>query len=97
MVGSLRQTTGMDYVSQEAAFEVAVSAASGELRKGNEIRIEVVGLAYDRAGDGSMGEPGIVHESQSFGYKLISRERRGCEPVTRRPRIRANGDAPGVN
>ena len=51
---------GMDYVSQEAAFEVAVSAASGELRKGNEIRIEVVGLAYDRAGDGSMGEPGIV-------------------------------------
>ena len=51
---------GMDYVSQEAAFEVAVSAASGELRKGNEIRIEVVGLAYDRAGDGSMGEPVIV-------------------------------------
>jgi hypothetical protein len=50
----------MDYVSQEAAFEVAVSAASGQLRKGNEIRIEVVGLAYDRAGHGSMGEPGIV-------------------------------------
>jgi hypothetical protein len=36
------------------------SAPHGELRKGNEIRMEVVGLAYDRAGDGSMGEPGIV-------------------------------------
>jgi hypothetical protein len=51
---------GMAYVSQEAAFEVAVSAASGELRKGNEVRIEVVGVAYDRAGDGSKGEPGAV-------------------------------------
>jgi hypothetical protein len=53
---------GMAYVSQEAAFEVAVSAASGELRKGNEIRIEVVGLAYNRAGDGSKGEPGTVSQ-----------------------------------
>jgi hypothetical protein len=47
---------GMDYLSQEAAFEVAVSAASGELRKGNEIRIEVVGFAHNRAGD-EKGEP----------------------------------------
>ena len=31
---------GTEDVSQEAAFEVAVSAASGELRKGNEVRIE---------------------------------------------------------
>ena len=51
---------GMEYVSREAAFEVAVSAASGELRKGNEVRIEVVGLAYDRAGDGSKDEPAAV-------------------------------------
>jgi hypothetical protein len=47
---------GMDYLSQEAAFEVAVSAASGELREGNEIRIEVVGFAYNRGGD-EKGEP----------------------------------------
>jgi hypothetical protein len=51
---------GMAYISQEAAFEVAVSSATGELRKGNEVRIEVVGLAYDRAGDGSKGEPDAV-------------------------------------
>ncbi len=54
---------GMDYISQEAAFEVAVSAASGELRKGNEVRIEVVGLAYDRAGDGSKAEPRTIPSS----------------------------------
>jgi hypothetical protein len=34
---------GMNYVSQEAAFEVAVAEASGALRTGHEIRIEVVG------------------------------------------------------
>jgi hypothetical protein len=44
---------GMSYVSQEAAYEVAVAEASGDLRTGSEIRIEVVGDAYDRAGDGS--------------------------------------------
>ena len=44
---------GMSYVSQEAAYEVAVAEAAGDLRKGHEIRIEVVGDAYDRAGDGS--------------------------------------------
>jgi hypothetical protein len=54
------QAAGMTYVSQEAAFEVAVSAASGELRNGNEVRIEVVGFAYDRAEDGLKGEPGTV-------------------------------------
>ena len=44
---------GMSYISQEAAHEVAVAEASGDLRTGHEIRIEVVGDAYDRAGDGS--------------------------------------------
>lgn len=49
---------GMAYVSQEAAYEVAVSAAAGDLRTGNEIRIEVVGDAYDREGDGSQDANG---------------------------------------
>jgi hypothetical protein len=44
---------GMSYISQEAAYEVAVAEASGDLRTGHEIRIEVVGDADDRAGDGS--------------------------------------------
>jgi hypothetical protein len=44
---------GMSYISQEAAYEVAVAEASGELRNGHEVRIEVVGNAYDCAGDGS--------------------------------------------
>lgn len=44
---------GMSYVSQEAAYEVAVAEAAGDLRTGHEIRIEVIGGAYDRLGDGS--------------------------------------------
>jgi aminoglycoside phosphotransferase len=44
---------GMSYVSQEAAYEVAVAEAAGDLRTGHEVRIEVVGRAYDRLGDGS--------------------------------------------
>jgi hypothetical protein len=44
---------GMSYVSQEAAYEVATAEAAGDLRTGNEIRIEVLGSAYRRAGDGS--------------------------------------------
>ncbi|MGB3582832.1 MAG: hypothetical protein WBA40_17230 [Roseiarcus sp.] len=44
---------GMSYVSQEAAYEVAVAEAAGDLRTGHEVRIEVVGGAYDRLGDGS--------------------------------------------
>jgi hypothetical protein len=44
---------GMSYVSQEAAYEVAVADAGGDLRSGNEVRIEVVGNAYKRTGDGS--------------------------------------------
>ena len=44
---------GMSYVSQEAAYEVAVSEAAGDLRTGHEIRIEVLGSAYERLGDGS--------------------------------------------
>jgi hypothetical protein len=43
---------GMSYVSQEAAYEVAVAEAGGDLRTGHEIRIEVLGSAYDRLGDG---------------------------------------------
>ena len=44
---------GMSYVSQEAAYEVATAEAAGDLRTGNEIRIEVLGSAYRRTGDGS--------------------------------------------
>ena len=44
---------GMSYVSQEAAYEVAVAEAAGDLRTGKEIRIEVFRSAYKRAGDGS--------------------------------------------
>lgn len=44
---------GMSYVSQEAAYEVAVAEASGDLRTGHEIRIEVVGKACERLGDES--------------------------------------------
>ena len=44
---------GMSYVSQEAAYEVAVAEASGDLRTGHEVRIEVLGSAYNRLGDGS--------------------------------------------
>ena len=44
---------GMSYVSQEAAYEVAVAEASGDLRTGHEIRVGVLGSAYERLGDGS--------------------------------------------
>lgn len=44
---------GMSYVSQEAAYEVAVGEAAGDLRTGREVRIEVVGDAYERLGDNS--------------------------------------------
>ena len=44
---------GLSYVSQEAAYEVAVAEAAGDLRTGHEIRIEVLGAAYERLGDGS--------------------------------------------
>lgn len=47
---------GMAYVSQEAAFEVAVAEAEGDLRTGHEIVIEVRGSAYDREGDGSSND-----------------------------------------
>jgi hypothetical protein len=48
---------GMSYVSQEAAYEVAVAEAAGDLRTGHEIRKEVVGGAYDRLGDNSLRPP----------------------------------------
>lgn len=46
---------GMSYVSQQAAYEVAVAEAAGDLRTGHEVRIEVVGGAYDRLGDETPG------------------------------------------
>jgi hypothetical protein len=54
--------SGISYISQEAAYEVAVAEASGDLRTGHEIRIEVVGDAYDRAGDGS--DPATAESDQ---------------------------------
>lgn len=42
---------GMSYVSQEAAYEVAVAEAAGDLRTGHEVRIDVVGGVYGRLGD----------------------------------------------
>jgi hypothetical protein len=53
---------GMSYVSQEAAYEVAVSEAAGDLRTGHEIRIEVLGSAYERLGDGS---PTLTEEGRT--------------------------------
>lgn len=49
---------GMSSVSQEAAYEVATAEAAGDLRTGNDIRIEVLGSAYSRAGDGSRTSAG---------------------------------------
>ncbi len=53
---------GMSYVSQEAAYEVAVSEAAGDLRTGHEIRIEVLGSAYNRLGDSS---PAITDDERT--------------------------------
>jgi hypothetical protein len=53
---------GMSYVSQEAAYEVAVAEAAGDLRTGHEIRIEVLGSAYERLGDGS---PTVTDEERT--------------------------------
>ena len=39
----------MDYQTQEAAFEAAVLSASGDLRSGHSVRIEIV-AATDSAG-----------------------------------------------
>ena len=52
----------MSYVSQEAAYEVATAEAAGDLRTGNEIRIEVLGSAYKRLGDGS---PTVMDEGRT--------------------------------
>jgi hypothetical protein len=51
---------GMTYVSQEAAYEVAVAEAAGDLRTGQEVRVEVLGNAYNRTGDGSSPAAGIT-------------------------------------
>jgi hypothetical protein len=53
---------GMSYVSREAAYEVAVAEAGGDLRTGHEIRIEVLGSAYDRLGGGS---PALADEGRT--------------------------------
>lgn len=53
---------GMSYVSQEAAYEVAVAEASVDLRTGAEIRIEVFGSAYQRLGDDTSH---LVHEGET--------------------------------
>ncbi len=53
---------GMSYVSQEAAYEVAVAEAAGDLRTSYEIRIEVLGSAYKRLGDGS---PTVTDEGRT--------------------------------
>ena len=50
----------MSYVSQEATCEVACSEAAGDLRTGYEVRIDVLGDAYSRAGDGSEPAAGIT-------------------------------------
>jgi hypothetical protein len=50
----------MSYVLQEAAYEVAVSAAAGDLRAGHEVRIGVVGNAYNRTSDGSSAAAGTT-------------------------------------
>jgi hypothetical protein len=62
----------MSYVSQEAAYEVALSAAAGDLRAGHEVRIGVVGNAYNRTSDGSSRSysRGIVFEAGERGVKV---------------------------
>ena len=42
---------GLSYISQEAASEVAMAEAAGDLRTGNVIRIEVVGEPTTVLGD----------------------------------------------
>jgi hypothetical protein len=52
---------GMSYVTQEAAFEVAVGEAGGDLRSGHDIVIQVVAAtersgAVDRGGSPREGD-----------------------------------------
>jgi hypothetical protein len=52
---------GMNYVTQEAAFEVAVGEAGGDLRSGHEIIIQVACAtdpsgAADRGGKPALGD-----------------------------------------
>ena len=66
---------GLSYISQEAAYEVAVEEAAGDLRIGNEIRIEVVGgsLRSSRGRNAPIrrGEAGgkLVPQKTSLPYK----------------------------
>ena len=52
----------MSYASQETAYEIAVAEAAGGLRTGHEIRIEVLGSAYNRLGDSS---PAITDDERT--------------------------------
>jgi hypothetical protein len=65
---------GMSYVSQEAAYEVACSEAAGDLRTGNEVRIEVVGkpIVVDVTGLSQLPEP-QNRSSRTFGPFCLSR------------------------
>ena len=54
---------GMNYLTQEAAFEVAIGEAGGDLRSGDDIVIEVA-AATDPAGARNRG--GIPVEGDSF-------------------------------
>jgi hypothetical protein len=58
MGGHSRGRAGNGLRLAGSRYEVAVSAAAGDLRTGHEIRIEVVGDAYDRTGDGSQDANG---------------------------------------
>ena len=51
------KSAGMSYVSQEAAFEVAVGEAGGDLRSGHDIVIEVVAVTDPAGARDQGGEP----------------------------------------
>ena len=54
---------GMSYVTQEAAFEVAIGEAGGDLRSGHDVVIEVV-AATERSGATDRG--GVPMEGDGF-------------------------------
>ena len=54
---------GMNYMTQEAAFEVAIGEAGGDLRSGHDIVIEVT-AATERAGAHDRG--GVPVEGDGF-------------------------------
>jgi hypothetical protein len=54
---------GMNYMTQEAAFEVAIGEAGGDLRSGHDIVIEVT-AATER--DGARDRGGVPVEGDGF-------------------------------